>query len=86
MSFEIVVDGEPVPADEGQTVAAALFNAGLAAVRISVSGEPRGPLCAMGICFECRVTIDGEPGRRACLTACRPGMRVDLPDMVRSRG
>jgi hypothetical protein len=41
-----------------------------------VSGRPRGPVCGMGICFECRVTIDGAPGRRACLERVSPGMRV----------
>jgi sarcosine oxidase subunit alpha len=31
----------------------------------------------MGICFECRVTVDGAPHRRACLVVCANGMRVD---------
>ena len=39
-------------------------------------GEPRGPLCGMGICFECRVTIDGEAHCRSCQTECRNGMDV----------
>jgi NADPH-dependent 2,4-dienoyl-CoA reductase/sulfur reductase-like enzyme len=30
----------------------------------------------MGTCFECRVTIDGEPHRRACLEPIREGMDV----------
>jgi NADPH-dependent 2,4-dienoyl-CoA reductase/sulfur reductase-like enzyme len=49
------------------TVAAALENAGRSVLRRSVSGEPRGVLCAMGICFECRVEIRGSPHRRACM-------------------
>ncbi len=49
------------------TVAAALENAGRRALRRSVGGEPRGVLCAMGICFECRVEIGGVPHRRACM-------------------
>jgi sarcosine oxidase subunit alpha len=73
----IVVDGRPVEADEMTTVAAALLNAGVGRFRTSVSGEPRGPLCAMGICFECRVTIDGVPHRRACMERCLPGMTVE---------
>ena len=80
MSFEILVDGAPVAAEDGQTVAAALFDAGIAGLRTSVRGEARGPLCAMGICFECRVTIDGVPHRRACLVPCEPGMRVATHD------
>ena len=49
------------------TVAAALENAGRPALRRSVRGEPRGVLCAMGICFECRIEIGGVPHRRACM-------------------
>ena len=71
------VDGRDVDADPTMTVAAALLNAGVLGVRTSVGGERRGPLCAMGICHECRVTIDGLPHRRACLVRCRDGMRVD---------
>ena len=77
MSVRIVVDGRPVAARETDTVAAALMNAGITAMRASVGGQPRGPLCAMGICFECRVTIDGRAHRRACLEMCRDGMRVE---------
>ena len=77
MSVRIVVDGRPVAARETDTVAAALMNAGLFALRASVGGQPRGPLCAMGICFECRVTIDGRAHRRACLEPCRDGMKVE---------
>jgi len=74
--FEIQVDGRALQVEAGLTVAAALQNAGQPFTRRSISGEARGPLCAMGICFECRVTIDGEPHRRACVESCRPGMRI----------
>jgi predicted molibdopterin-dependent oxidoreductase YjgC len=70
------VNGTSVEVPEGLTVAIALLRAGVTAFRVSVTGEPRGPLCAMGTCFECRVTIDGAPHRRACLTLCRDGMEV----------
>jgi len=70
------VDGRPVSADEGATVAAAMAGAGLGAFRTSVTGERRGVLCAMGICFECRVSIDGVPHRRACVERARDGMAI----------
>jgi sarcosine oxidase subunit alpha len=73
----IVVDGQPMSAPEGSTVAAALVDGGVARFRRSVSGQPRGPLCAMGICHECRVTIDGIAHRRACMIEVAPGMRID---------
>jgi len=72
------LDGRPAEAEGGTSLLAALWNAGRRAVRTSVSGEARGPLCGMGVCFECRVTIDGEPHRRACLETLREGMEVRL--------
>jgi NADPH-dependent 2,4-dienoyl-CoA reductase/sulfur reductase-like enzyme len=71
------VDGRAVPADAGISVAAALANSGVTALRASVTGEPRGTLCAMGICFECRVTIDGAPHRRACMEPVRDGQAIE---------
>jgi len=73
----ITVDGRPLAVPAGTTVAVALLNHGVARFRTAVGGEPRGPLCAMGTCFECRVTIDGTPHRRACLEVCAPGMAVE---------
>ena len=70
------LDGRPAEADGRTSLLAAMWNAGLRAVRTSVSGEARGPVCGMGACFECRVTIDGEPHRRACLETVREGMEV----------
>lgn len=74
------VDGRHVRAEVGTTVAAALVNAGVHAFRTSVRGEPRAPLCGMGICFECRITIDGVPHRRACLVSVAEGMRVSTAE------
>ena len=72
----LTVDGRPVEAEGGSTVAAAAENAGVRRLRTSVTGQARGVLCAMGICFECRVAIDGSPHRRACVTPVREGMNV----------
>jgi D-hydroxyproline dehydrogenase subunit gamma len=74
-SVTIVVNGRPVPARAGMSVAAALMCAEIPCRR-SVRGEPRTPLCGMGICFECAATIDGEPLRRTCQVLCRDGMEV----------
>lgn len=76
-SVSILVDGRLLEVPEGITVAAALWNAGEDVFRDSVGGAPRGPLCGMGICFECRVTIDGAPARRACLETVVAGMQVN---------
>lgn len=63
-----------VPADA--MVSAAVALAGVSGFRKSVSGDLRGPLCGMGICFECRVTIDGREHCRSCQIPCAAGMEV----------
>jgi aerobic-type carbon monoxide dehydrogenase small subunit (CoxS/CutS family) len=73
---ELFVNGNSIRVDGGTMVSAALAAAGVTAFRRSVGGEPRSPLCGMGICFECRVTIDGEPHQRSCQIPCAPGMKV----------
>jgi D-hydroxyproline dehydrogenase subunit gamma len=72
----VMVNRVPVVVPSGTTVAVAMVLAGQAC-RTSVTGEPRGPLCGMGICFECRVTIDGKLHCRGCQMLCRPGMELD---------
>jgi predicted molibdopterin-dependent oxidoreductase YjgC len=74
----ITVDGDRLEARAGMTVAAALIAADRPVLRRSPrGGAPRGVHCGMGHCFECLVTIDGTPGRRACLVEVRDGMSVE---------
>lgn len=75
--FEISVDGTPVPAVPGQTIGAVLHGTGIRAWRATrVGGRPRGLFCGIGVCFDCLVTVNGNPSLRACLTEARPGDRV----------
>ena len=74
-TFSISVNGRRVDVDAGTTVAAAILQSGCAS-RISVHGEPRQPLCGMGICYECRAQIDGRPHQRTCQILCRSGMQI----------
>jgi hypothetical protein len=74
-AIEVIVNGMPVTLDAHASVAVALAIAG-AACRTSVQGEARGPLCAMGICFECRAMINGVPHRRTCQIDCEHGMDI----------
>lgn len=73
----IVINGVPRQSPSGITVAAVLLRHGITAFRRDLGGAPRAPLCGMGSCFECRVTIDEVPERRACLVLVRDGMHVD---------
>jgi hypothetical protein len=74
-SLVLKVNGVPVTVTSATTVAVAILGIG-APTRRSVTGEPRGPLCGMGICFECRATIDGVPNQRTCQIICSHGMEV----------
>jgi D-hydroxyproline dehydrogenase subunit gamma len=72
----IHVNGHAVRCAAGCSVAAALLNAGYSTFRISVGGAARAPLCGMGSCHECRVTVDGRDHVRACLVPVTHGMRI----------
>ena len=73
----LVVDGDEVPAYEGESVAAALLAAGRRGLRETPRrGDRRGMYCGIGLCFECVVVVDGQGGVRACMTPVRAGMRV----------
>ena len=70
------VNGEPVTLPRGSMLIAALLKTGTPC-RVSVSGEERTALCGMGICFECRATVDGAPQQRTCQIVCKEGMTVE---------
>lgn len=53
-------EGKTVSAQRNMSIAAALFSAGITAIRNTpVSGSARGPFCMMGACYDCLVVIDG---------------------------
>ena len=74
--IELFIDRRAVSVAAGSSVAAAIAMAGNGITRRSVGGMPRAPLCGMGVCQECRVTIDGRAHRLACQTLCAPRMQV----------
>lgn len=69
------INEKPVRALKGTTVAAAILNQGRPCRR-SVHDATRGPVCGMGVCFECRATVNGRPHQRTCQLLCESGMRV----------
>jgi D-hydroxyproline dehydrogenase subunit gamma len=73
----VTVDGGPVAAYVGETVATVLFAEGSPETRTTVGGSPRGVFCGMGVCFDCLVVVDGTPNTRACMTWVRDGMRIE---------
>jgi predicted molibdopterin-dependent oxidoreductase YjgC len=75
LSFQF--EGAVMTAETGDSVALALLAAGIDSCRDSVvSGQPRGPYCLMGACFECLVVIDGVQNRQGCQVQVREGMVV----------
>ncbi len=73
----ITVNAQPVETTTECSVAAAVMKTQGLGTHQSVTGQTRGPLCGMGVCFECRLTINGTPQQRSCQTLCQAGMRVD---------
>jgi predicted molibdopterin-dependent oxidoreductase YjgC len=77
-AITLTLDGVPLPALAGQSVGAALTEAGIRSWRTTrVRRRPRGLFCGIGICYDCLITVDGQPNQRACLTPVRPGMRLE---------
>jgi sarcosine oxidase subunit alpha len=73
--IQLEINGVAVSVPEGANVAAAVARA-TPAFRRGTLGGIRGPLCGMGVCFECRVRIDARDHQRACMVLARSGMRV----------
>ena len=73
----VFIDGRALDVAPGTLVAAAVEIAtpGQGA-RVSPRGLRRQPLCGMGVCGECRVTVDGQPHRLGCQTPCAPQMEI----------
>ena len=70
------LNGQSATAFSPCSVAAAALSNGLTKFRTSVSAEARGPLCGMGTCFECQLTINDVPRQRSCMISIAPGMVV----------
>jgi aerobic-type carbon monoxide dehydrogenase small subunit (CoxS/CutS family) len=75
-TVNLFVNDRPVTVPAGAMVSTAVAAASVTRFRRSVTGQPRAPLCGMGICFECRVTINGREHLRSCQIPCAPGMKV----------
>jgi D-hydroxyproline dehydrogenase subunit gamma len=87
VTVAITIDGHTVTARLGDSVAAAMFAAGLDAFRTTpVGGSERGPYCMMGTCFDCLARIDGRCNQQACLILVREGMIIERQHGMRKIG
>ena len=74
----LTIDGTPITAVPGQSVGAALTDAGIRSWRTTRhGGRPRGLFCGIGVCFDCLLTIDGQPNQRACLVSAEDDMVLE---------
>jgi len=70
-------EGREVAVEPGDTVASALYRAGVRIFSRSFKyHRPRGLYCLTGDCPSCLVTVDGEPAVRACVTPAEGVARV----------
>jgi len=74
---QFTFDGAAVSFTDGQTIGAALVGAGIRSWRTTRNaGRPRGLFCGIGVCFDCLITVDGEPNVRACMRPAAADMNV----------
>src|SRR5712691_7291144 len=70
-------DGRQVTAFEGDSVAPALFAAGVRTFTRSFKyHRPRGLLCVAGRCPNCLMNVDGVPNVRVCVEPARDGIQI----------
>ena len=71
-------NGEKIPFESGDTVAAALLRSGKIVLRTTrFTGEPRSVFCGIGHCYDCLVSINGVINQRACLAKAEPNLDVE---------
>lgn len=77
-TISFTFDGKKYEGVEGDTIASALLANCIRTLRVhEETGTPRGIYCNIGHCFECRVTVNGKEGVRACITPLEEGMVIE---------
>ncbi|MCI8477701.1 MAG: (2Fe-2S)-binding protein [Oscillospiraceae bacterium] len=77
----ITVDGCPIEARLGDTIAAALTTHGIRVFRHTAKRrQPRGIFCGIGQCTDCVMVVDGKPNVRTCVTRVREGMVIQTQE------
>jgi aerobic-type carbon monoxide dehydrogenase small subunit (CoxS/CutS family) len=74
----LTLNGRHLQLPAGSSVAAALLIHRIHEGNGAEEREQRAPFCGMGICQECRVTIDGQR-LLACQVTCTDGITVETP-------
>jgi len=77
--------GEPIPYLPGQTVAAALNEAGIFEFGQSQTGMRAAVFCGIGQCQNCMVQLENGAETESCLLLCSDGLRVQKRGFDTSR-
>lgn len=76
--IEMIIDGRPILAYRGETIATALIAAGHWVCRTAErQSNPMGVYCNIGICHSCLMTVNGVRNVRICITPVSPGCMVE---------
>jgi sarcosine oxidase subunit alpha len=77
-AITVDLEGEAVPAVEGEPVACSLIAAGEDVLARSIKyHRPRGAYCFAAACSHCLMRVDGLPNVYTCRTPARPGMKLE---------
>lgn len=76
----VSINGSWCAVEPHTSIAAAILRAGVVGFRRSINGDLRGPLCGMGICFECRVRVNGLQHVKSCQIECESGMEIETDE------
>lgn len=72
-------EGRKLHGFEGEPIAAALMASGIRVFRRTrLHGHPRGVFCAIGLCTDCMVVVNGAPSVRACVTPLEAEMEITM--------
>ena len=83
----ITLDGEPIRAERGEPVAAALVAAGkMMLARSPKFHRPRGPSCMRAACDGCLARVDETPNVMTCMVAAAEGTAVVSQNRLGPRG
>ena len=77
-AITVDLDGESIPAIEGEPVACSLIAASEPVLARSIKyHRPRSPYCFAAACSHCLMRVDGLPNVYTCRTPARDGMRLE---------
>lgn len=79
--LRLVMDGQPLVARSGQSIAGAILASGRRSWRTTGRDRrPRGLFCGIGVCFDCLVTLNGIRDIRACQRPAADGDVIEFQD------